>query len=65
MNLARLLTMAVRGSWNRYYGTASCPARLPGPLLRRYIDPYVVLELTRLWNHGRTVWRRSRDPMRF
>ena len=46
--------MAVRGSWNRYYGTACCPARLPGPLLRRYVDPYVVLELTRLWNHGRT-----------
>ena len=28
-------------------------ARLAGHLLRRYVDPYVVLELARLWNHGR------------
>jgi hypothetical protein len=28
-------------------------ARLAGHLLRRYVDPYVVLELARLWNRGR------------
>jgi len=40
-------TCIVEGSRNQEL------TRLAGHLLRRYIDPYVVLELCRLWNQAK------------